>query len=263
MKTLLVSMLITFVTSHAFALSPMAPATRIIEVFAGEAPKKPTKIELELSIEGFTDLKVKEVWWIISPSLAKLQVIGQEPLDLRWDFIFASGQVYGPLPADKRHISQTNSITEWVWHLSPANVLTEHLVATKLLHPQAMRPKFKSTSLVRWQGRVAIRLTPPVPDGNASIWFDQDSGQVSRILMPSGCDVTYLISKEHGAYTPEKKFHWGDHSGVAKTLTKVDITKHDPNFFSPEKLVTPSSFTQNSEQELFLTALRSFYSLCR
>jgi hypothetical protein len=225
---------------------------------------KPTKLEFEISFENFPEYKIKETWWVQNSQTLKIQTQLIDQDWLYWEILFLSGNKKGPHPDSIQRVSWASLLSEQIYFLNTLPTLTQALNQNKI--------QFLQSKLSRQQGRVALKLPSTEPSNETALWIDQSSGELLRLLLPTGCNITYFYSATgtatgtssvHNSFYPKlKKAQWIHHKAELQTLTKADILKYDPSFFQSHSTRFKENPLSSKDQE-FLDHLKSFYQYCR
>jgi len=229
-------------------------ATSLLENLVKHSQFKPTKIELELVFDSFPNHKITEVWWFQNANQFKLQTFSSGSDWLFWESLYKPLNKLGPIPTQTETIKPASLLTEQIFFFNLLSSITQALAANSI--------STQNVTLSRQQGRVAIKFPSSQAQSEAALWLDQQSGEVSRILLTSGCDVSYNLSGMVGHYPKVKKYKWLNFSAQAITKSKSEINKFEPIFF--EKLSGKFKETPiNNETNSFLEHLKQFYKVCR
>lgn len=225
-----------------------------LEALVKHSIGKPTKLEFELSFEGFPNHKIREVWWFKSAEQFKIQTLSVDSDWLYWETLFKAQKRHGPLAEQVESVKASPILSEQIFFITSVTALTEAFRSHFI--------QYSESQLSRQQGRVAIKFASAEKSSEAALWLDQNQGELSRILSTSGCDVTYHLSNQLSQYPKNKVLRWLNFKAESITVTKADITKFDPSFFellSGKFQESPS----NTETLDFLNHLKQFYRLCR
>jgi len=215
---------------------------------------KPTKVELEIALDRFPTYRIREVWWFQNSQSFKVQTYLVNSDWLYWEILYRGEIKLGPLQTQAETIKPFSVLSEQIFFISTIFSLLQALGASNMSNLES--------TLSRQQGRVSIKFTNSLKPSNAVLWLDQTTGELSRILSPTGCDSTLSLSGQVSQYPKTKKLKWLNDTAHVETKFKSEITKYEANFF--EKLSNKySDQAPDAEAKNFVEHLKQFYQICR